>query len=73
MPRVTPRKSSTELRLAHHPLVVDLGVGGDDAGDVRAARARSSSSPEASAELGQLRDVRVVVGDLGAELAQAAG
>ena len=72
MPRVAPRKSSDQGRLGDHPLVVDLAVGGDHAGDV-AAPSSSSSAPEAEPELGQLGDVGVVVGDLGAELAQQVG
>ena len=48
-----------------------LGMGGDDRGRVRRATASSSRSTELEPLLGQRRDVRVVVGDVGAELAQA--
>ena len=59
-----------ELRLPHDPLVVDLGVGGDDAGDV-GRRELAVKLDRFEAELRKLGDVRVVVGDVGAEVASS--
>ena len=72
IPRVTPRKSTTSGASATTLRVVDLRMRGDHAGDV-AALELVGELAGAQPELGDLGDVGVVVGDLGAEVAQQAG
>ena len=61
-----------QRRRGDDPRVVDLLVSGDDAGNVAVVERRLELD-RGEAELGDLGHVRVVVGDLGAQVAEEAG
>ena len=67
--RVTPRRSSVSCAGLGDRAVVDGGVGGDDHREVHALGGGRQLGA-AQAEVDELGDVRVVVGDVGAALAQ---
>ena len=71
MPAGDAAEVDYEGRCSDHRLVVDVGVGGDDRGDVGASQARLQLD-RGEAVAGQLGDEGVVVGDLGAEVLEAA-
>ena len=69
---MTPRRSTTRGASATTCEVVDVRMGGDDAREV-GRRQRVGQGHGRQSELRDLGDVRIVVGDLGAVLAQQLG
>ena len=66
-----PVEVDHQRRGVHHALVVDRRVGGDDADEVRLGQGRIEVD-RGEIEVGKFGGVRVVVGDLGPELAEEA-